>query len=307
MEADWALAGKNTLLWRRALLIQAIRRFFIDHGYLEVETPCLIPAPAPEVHIDALSCGNVFLQASPELCMKRLLAADFSRIFQICKCFRRDERGNRHLPEFTMLEWYRAECDYRDLMKECEDLLSFLFIGLGYEEFLIYQGKQITLCPPWERITVAEAFARYAPLSMSEALQNDRFDEMMACHIEPRLGMVTPTFVADYPIHPGALAKTKDGDDSLTERFELYLGGLELANAFTELTDAGEQRLRFLEAEQQRRAMGKIPYPPAERFLAALDSMPRAAGIALGIDRLAMIVTDSPSIDAVVAFTPEVL
>jgi elongation factor P--(R)-beta-lysine ligase len=305
MGANWSPARKKNSLRRRAALIQAIRSFFNHRDYLEVETPHMIPAPAPEVHIDAVSCGSRYLHASPELCMKRLLAADYPRIFQICKCFRCEERGARHLPEFTMLEWYHAGTGYMDLMKECEELLSHVFFELGCGDALSYQGRRIFLQPPWERITVADAFSLYAPVTMSEAVERDCFDEMIANHIEPNLGAVKPTFIYDYPLHPGALARAKKEDAALAERFELYIGGLELANAFSELTDAQEQRLRFHDAESMRLAMGKAVYPPAERFLNALSDMPEASGIALGIDRLAMIVTDSSTIDEVVAFVPE--
>ncbi len=286
-------------------MIQAIRRFFIVHDYLEVETPLLIPAPAPEVHIDAVGCGSRFLHTSPELCMKRLLAAGFPRIFQICRCFREQERGDRHLPEFTMLEWYRAGSNYQELMRECESLFAFVFGELGCGPVLCYRGRPVDLQPPWEMVTVAEAFARHAPLSMSEALRKDRFDELMACHIEPALGRTAPTFLYDYPLHHGSLAKAKNDDPTLTERFELYIGGLELANGCSELTDGVEQRHRFQVAGAERRSMGKTAYPSAERFLAALPLMPEAAGIALGIDRLAMILSDAATIEDVVAFRPE--
>lgn len=299
------LTRKKDFLWQRARMIQTIRCFLINHDYLEVETPNLIIAPAPEVHIDAVACGSRFLHTSPELCMKRLLASNYPRIFQICKCFRSGERGARHLPEFTLLEWYHAGITYWDLMKECEDLLLFLFFELGCGDRLSYQGSNILLRQPWERITAAQAFALYAPISLSEALKDNCFDEMMATHIEPCLGIVKPTFVYDYPMHPGALARTRKDDATLTERFEFYIGGLELANAFSELTNATEQRLRFQEAERMRRALGKVAYPPAEQFLNALSTMPEAAGIAIGVDRLAMILTDSPHIDNVVAFVPE--
>jgi len=299
------LAGKSASLGRRAAMIQAIRRYFLAHDYLEVETPLLISAPAPEPHIDAIPCGPLYLHSSPELHMKRLLAAGYPRLFQICRCFRGGERGARHLPEFTMLEWYQAGSDYRNLMSECEALLLDVFDALGCGAILTFQGNRISLRPPWETITVADAFSRHAPLTMAEALRQERFDEMMACHIEPALGMIKPAFIYDYPLHGGSLARVKGDDPSLTERFELYIGGLELANAFSELTDAAEQRRRFQEAAGDRVARGKEASPLDERFLEALPFMPAAAGIALGIDRLAMVVTDRATIAEVVAFAPE--
>ncbi len=286
-------------------MLQAIRRFFINNDYLEVETPQLIPAPAPEPHIDACRCGNRYLHTSPELHMKRLLAAGHPRLFQICRCFREAERGDRHLPEFTMLEWYQAGSDYIKLMSECEALFVYLGAELGSGAALSCRGRLISTEPPWERITVAEAFIRHAPLTMWEALRRDSFDEMMALHVEPALGIFKPTFIYDYPLHPGSLAKAKPNEPALTERFELYIGGLELANACSELTDVKEQRRRFQAAEEVRLARGKAAYPVAEKFLASLFSLPDAAGIALGIDRLAMCLTDRATIDDVVAFSPE--
>jgi lysyl-tRNA synthetase class 2 len=242
MDDSWKLAGRADALRLRARMVQAIRCFFLENDFLEVETPLRIPAPAPELHINPVSSEDWFLQTSPELCMKRLLAAGYPRIFQICKCFRAGERGNLHLPEFTMLEWYRAETDYRTLMEECEALIPFVARELGFDNTFSWQGHKIDLGTPWERITVREAFSRYAATSADEALKTDRFDEILACEVEPCLGLERPVFLYDYPAELGALARLKPGDPDIAERFELYCAGLELANAFSELTDAGEQR-----------------------------------------------------------------
>ena len=306
-DESWPLAKKQDALRRRAGIIQAIRRFFYGRDYLEIETPIRIPAPAPEEHIDAPPSGDWFLQTSPELCMKRLVAAGYDRIFQISKCFRMAERGRLHLPEFTMLEWYCRGSDYQALMQECEALILSVASVFGSADVLFYQGKKITLDVPWERISVEEAFARYASLSMQEALEKDCFDEMMACRIEPCLGEGRPVFLYDYPVSCGALARAKKSDLALAERFELYMGGIELANAFSELTDEKEQRLRFEKAQHSRRAAGKAVYPMPEPFLTSLRHMPETAGIALGVDRLAMLFTDAAAIDKVVTFTPESL
>lgn len=303
----WRLAGKRIALQRRAAMMRAIRRFFDDRGYLEVETPIRIPAPAPEAHIDAPSSGDWFLQTSPELCMKRLIAAEYPRIYQISKCFREGERGRLHLPEFTMLEWYCRGADCRTLMQECEALIPAVAQALGRGETMVYQGLTIALAPPWERLSVTDAFAKYASLSLREALENDRFDEIMAGEIEPRFGDGRPVFLYDYPAEHGALARRKASDPTLVERFELYLGGLELANAFAELTDEREQRSRFEQALRVRLAAGKAVYPMPETFLMSLRRMPDTAGIALGVDRLAMLLADSDAIDEVVAFTPDAL
>lgn len=290
----------------RAVLIQALRIFFIDRGYLEVETPIRIPALAPEAHIVPLTSEGWFLQTSPELCMKRLLAAGIPKIFQICKCFRKGERGDRHLPEFTMLEWYAAGSDYRDLMADCEALLRHLAAAMGKSGVLEWQGRRIDLAPEWERITVAEAFRRYAPCTVEEALAQDQFDAMLVEHVEPHLGMATPTFLYDYPAVLGALARLSPADPAVAERFELYVAGLELANGFSELVDPVEQRARFLAEQKAIRLQGREPGPLPEPFLEALDTMPSAAGIALGVDRLVMLFAGADNIDQVVAFfTPE--
>lgn len=303
MEPNWALARKRPALETRARILQSIRAFFVGRDYLEVETPQRIPGNAPESYIDAVPCGDWFLHTSPELCMKRLLAAGYPRLFQLCRCWRQGERGDRHLPEFTMLEWYRSHCDYHTLMEECEALLRHL---LPSGE-LRWQGQTLDLRSSWERLSVAEAFDRYAGMSLRQALESGRFDECLTQEIEPMLGRTTPTFLIEYPAELAALARHKPGDATVAERFELYLCGIELANAFSELTDAAEQRARFAAEEAARRAAGKSPYPSPERFLTELAVMPPAAGIALGVDRLVMLLTDNVRIDEVIAFTPEEL
>ncbi len=291
----------------RAQIIQAIRRFFIKNDYLEVETPIRIPAPAPETHIDAQPSGNRFLQTSPELCMKQLLASGYPRIFQICKCFRQNERGNKHLPELTMLEWYTAGKDYRDMMNQCEDLIGFVTECNGLKDSITYQGKHIDLTKPWFRMSVTDAFDRFASISMEQAILIGKFDEVIASEIEPRLGQKKPLFLYDYPASSGSLAKLKPNNNLLAERFELYIGGLELCNAFTELIDPDEQRKRFEKELTCRKRSGKQVYPMPEAFLEALKFMPEATGNALGIDRLVMLFADTTRIDDVVAFMPEEL
>ena len=307
MDEQWILARRREALQTRAAMIQAIRQFFLSRDYLEVETPLRVPTQAPEAHIDPVMSEGWFLHTSPELCMKRLLAAGYERIFQFARCFRAGERGNLHIGEFTLLEWYRAGIDYRDMMDECEDLFIHITQALGRGETVTYQGHKIALAGPWERISVRDAFHRYAPLTMEEAIEANRFDEIMVSHIEPHVGLTNPTILYNYPASLAALSRLRQEDPTLAERFELYMGGLEVANAFSELTDRDEQQARFAREQDHRRTRGKPPYPEPERFLAALPSMPESSGIALGVDRLAMIFTDSATIDDVVAFTPEML
>ncbi|GFO59923.1 EF-P lysine aminoacylase GenX [Geomonas silvestris] len=303
MAGNWALSGRRQALERRGAIFDNIRAFFRERGYLEVETPFRIPAPAPEANIDAIPASGWFLHTSPELCMKRMLAAGYQRIFQICRCWRAGERGVRHLSEFTMLEWYRAGTDYLGLMDETEELLR----AVAGAACLRYRGCSIDLSQPSERLSVAEAFARFSTTTPEAALADGSFDEVMVERIEPNLGIGRPTFLYDYPACCGALARLKPGNPNLAERFELYLGGLEIANAFSELTDPEEQRARFLAEAAQRAQNAKLPYPAVDKFLDALKDLPDSAGIALGLDRLVMVLLDAQSIDEVVAFTTEEL
>lgn len=294
--------SKNLI--RRAEILQLIRGFFRAHGFLEVETPIRIPVPLPEAHIDLIGSEGWVLQPSPEICMKPLVAAGCERIFQICKCFRKGERGRRHLPEMTMLEWYAAAETYSDLMTHTEQLILSIAQGLGLGRELMYQGARIDLTPPWPRLTVAEAFRRYASLPADAALAQGRFDELMGMEIEPRLGAERPVFIHDYPAACGSLARLKPGDPSVAERFELYIGGLELCNGFSELTDPVEQRRRFEAELEIKRRRGQPVHGLPQKFLEALSAMPPCAGNALGVDRLMMLLADAASIDEVVAFTP---
>jgi lysyl-tRNA synthetase class 2 len=307
VEKNWRLARRKNALRRRAQVLQEIRKFFIDLDYLEVETPHRIPAPAPESYVDAVVSGQWFLHTSPELCMKRMLAAGHDKIFQVCRCWREGERGSQHIPEFTLLEWYRSECNYLGLMEECEDLVHTVAAGIGLGKKVVYRNQEIELANSWERISVQEAFQRYSAISMAEALDRGLFDEIMVQDIEPKLGVGKPTFIYDYPAERRAMARLKQDDRTLAERFELYIGGLEIANAFSELIDAEEQRSHFLQENAKRQASGKPAYPMPEKFLEELGNMRPSAGIALGVDRLVMVFLNAATIDEVVAFTPEEL
>ena len=261
-------------LSERARVLRAIRAFFDARGFTEVETPVRIPAPAPEPHIDCPPSGDWFLRASPELQMKKLLAAGMERIYQIGPCFRAGEKGRRHSPEFTMLEWYRANADYSDIARDAEELVA---------EVLRPRGSAAL-----PRVTVREAYRRWAGWDPVEAWDQDRFDFDMATKIEPNLPK-GPLFLMDYPAPAASLARLKADDPRVAERWELYVDGLELANAFTELTDPVEQRRRFENARVERRALGEADYPLDEEFLDALARMPPSGGVALGVDRLVML------------------
>lgn len=297
------LQGRN--LETRARVIRLIRRFFHDHQYLEVETPVRSPAVIPEAHIDPILSETHFLMASPELYMKRLLARGYPKIFQICKCFRKNERGRFHLPEMTLLEWYGAGDTYLDLMDQCQSLVQYIAQELGMPGRLCYQGETLDLARPFQRLSVHRAFETHTGISCDQALADGRFDDIMGFEIEPGLGRNQPVFLMDYPKSLASLAALHPDNPGLAQRCEFYMAGIELANGFTELTDADVQRDRFKEQNRIRQSVGMPPLPMPDRFLSELKEMPSCAGIALGVDRLAMLFADAPSIDQVVAFTPE--
>jgi lysyl-tRNA synthetase class 2 len=301
---------KSDLLYLRAQVIKTIRDFFWERGFLEVETPLLIPANAPEEYIDPIFTLTAHqLQTSPEICMKRLLSKGHSKIFQISHCWRADERGARHLSEFTMLEWYRSESDYTDLMNDCQELLQKISVlSHPVSNSFIRNSVKISPSSPWQCISVQEAFARFGQTDALDCLKKGLYEEILTSVIEPALAVYeTPVILMDYPLELAALARTKPGNLHLAERFELYVGGLELANGFSELNEPAEQRRRFEMANHVRRQAGKESLSLPEPFLKDLVDMPPSAGIALGVDRLVMLTAGVESIDEVVAFTPEEL
>jgi lysyl-tRNA synthetase class 2 len=324
---------RNNLLLRGKIL-QAIRRFFGENGFVEVETPYLVPSPGMEPHLTALETElrgpdgekkKIYLHTSPEYAMKKMLGEGWDKIFQICRVFRNEEVSRTHQVEFTMLEWYRTHADYRKIMEDCEGLLDFLSREILQGLQLTYQGKKIHLAPPAERLSVAAAMQRYGKVDieknrdgaslLEEAKAGGfRFDpgayysfdeiffKIFLEAVEPRLGNPKPTLLYDYPASMGALARLKPENPSWAERFELYIAGLELGNAFSELIDPVEQRKRF-ESEQRLRAVLQKPlYPIDEDLLGALSRMPPSAGIALGVDRLVMLFCDAPAIQDILAF-----
>lgn len=287
----------------RSRALQAIRRYFIGRGFIEVETPVRTPAPALELHIDAEPAGDWFLRTSPELYLKRLLAGGASRVFEMGPCFRRGERGRLHNPEYTMLEWYRTGADYLGVLEDAEGLISAVLDETVGGKSVQHRGQRIDLTPPWDRLTVRDAFLAFAGWDPTAAFEADRFDLDLVEKVEPRFPSERPLVLLDYPVEQAALARCTGGSRPVAERWELYAGGMELANAFSELTDAVEQRRRFQACAAERGRLGKDVYPLNEAFLAALDKgLPACAGVALGVDRLIMLLADSASIDEVRAF-----
>ncbi len=299
------LHAKRAALERRAACLRAIREFFHSRDFMEVETPVRLRAPAQERHIDAEPAGALFLRTSPELHMKRLLAAGYERLYQMGPCFRRNERGPLHHPEYTMLEWYRAAADYHDIRRDTIDLIRHVTRAvLGAEQF-VWQGRTIRTNDEWSVISVRNAFMQWAGWDPVAAYEPDRFDLDLVEKIEPALReQESPVILTDYPQAAAALARLKPDDPDVAERWELYIAGLEIANAYSELTEPREQRERFNQCAEQRRAAGLTAYPVDTAFFAALEhGLPPCGGIALGVDRLVMLLADAPTLADVVAFT----
>lgn len=303
----------------RARALRAIRAFFEDRAFLEVETPAMVPSPGLDLHLDAFAVpgaegpgfvdGTGYLITSPEYQMKRLLAGGVPRCFQIARCFRRGEIGRRHNPEFTLLEWYRAFFGVDDMMAETEALVRHVAQTLGETGTLTVSNEPILMDAPFDRLPVPEAFARFAGVSAEDAIamafdDEDRFFRLLVEAVEPALARVQrPVFLCDYPAPFASLARLKESDPRLAERFELYVAGVELCNGFGELTDPVEQRARLLRDQADRRRLSKPVYPIDERFLASLEEgMPWASGNALGVDRLIAVCLGTDAIDDVQAF-----
>jgi lysyl-tRNA synthetase class 2 len=295
-------------------------------GYLEVETPCLVPSPGMELHLTAFETHfvpetevgqprSLYLHTSPEYAMKRLLAEGSGPVFQLCKVFRNGEVSRTHNPEFTMLEFYRPQSDMAGVMGDLETALAAADAALSADGFFARV--------PYQRLTVREAVRRVVNLDLSlytdaaslrgavralgiEAQDTDSFEDvffrLFLTHVEPRLGLQRPTYLTEYPAPMASLARLKASDPSVAERFELYAHGLELANGFSELTDGAEQRRRLQQEQAQRRAAGRPVYPLDEPFLEAVGRLPPSGGVAVGVDRLLMLLTGAESISEVLLF-----
>ncbi len=312
-------------LAERARTCREARRFFDARGFLEVQTPLMVPSPGLDLHLDAFEIAGGdrgkprWLSTSPEYQMKRLLAEGWPRIYQLAPCFRRGELGVRHNPEFTMLEWYRPGLGFEGLMDETAALLRAVLPPV------VTSGGVQTSLDEFERLTVAEAFLRYAGADVLGTAGNaaglaasagaelragetweDLFFRLLLERIEPHLGQARPTFLTHWPAAQAALARRDPADPRVALRFELFACGIELANAFEELTDPAEQRARFVEDRARRHALYGPDWPLDEDFLAALEhGMPQAAGAALGFDRLAMLAAGADRIGQVLWLPPD--
>ncbi|MFL5294745.1 MAG: EF-P lysine aminoacylase EpmA [Phenylobacterium sp.] len=328
------LADRRPFLKARGEIVRAIRAWFEARGFAEVETPALQASPGNEAHLHAFATQAIdldgertplYLRTSPEFAAKKLLAAGEPRLFELARVWRNRERGPLHHPEFTMLEWYRAEEPYETLMDDCAHLLGVAAQAAGAKA-LSFRGRSVDPLAAPERVTLAEAFDRFAGIDLLATVQadggadrdalaaaakeqgirtaeddtwTDVFSRVLVERVEPNLGRDRATILCEYPVSEAALARPKPADPRVAERFELYACGVELANCFGELTDPAEQRRRFeAEMAEKARVYGER-YPIDEDFLAALARMPPASGAALGLDRLVMLATGAGRIEQV--------
>jgi lysyl-tRNA synthetase class 2 len=311
---NWQPSASMEVIKQRADLLNSIRVFMRERSILEVETPVLSHAAVTDPQIHSLSTVYqpqdkpdheiLYLHTSPEFCMKRLLAAGSGPIYQITKVFRDHESGNRHQPEFTMLEWYRPGFDYTELMAEIDDLLQALGLERSRKQSYSDAFLQETHLDP--HTTGIDALQTLAVQSGWETGSNDRaelLDFVFSMKVIPQLGLESPLFIFDYPECQAALATIKECKPPVVERFELFISGMEIANGFNELCHAGEQRSRFEREVDLREQTGKPAVPVDERFITALDhGLPACAGVAVGLDRLLMVLTGSTRIEDVLTF-----
>ena len=291
------------ILELRAGAFSAIRRFFGEREFIEVDTPSVVPSPGLDPHLAAFEVRTPkgkpvgWLATSPEYQMKRLLSAGAKRIFQLSRSYRADEQGQHHEREFTMLEWYRADAGSEDVIRDTEELVAFV------AEALDQPAPEVQ--PPWERLTVEDALQFHANVTLESLVDDEEsFFRIWVEQVQPRLGGEQPVVVTDWPASMASLARIKD--NGMADRFEAFYRGVELCNGFGELTDPDEQRRRFERDQEQRRALGVAVYPIDERFLDALKSgIPESGGNALGVERLLMLLLGADSIQTVMPFPEE--
>lgn len=301
---DWKPTTSIAALKKRAQIISKIRQFFAQKEIYEVETPLLCRGTVPSPYIESFISEHKYLQTSPEFAMKRLLAAGSGSIYQICKAFRLEEAGKLHNPEFTILEWYRVDYTYHQLMHEVAELLTMLF-HCGDCDFITYYDlfMQHLRIDPFvvtfqELKNIANKYDFYIELD-----QKDEYFDLLLSHlIEPKLGNEKPVFIYDFPASQSALAQIRQDEPPIAERFEVYFKGIELANGFQELNSSDEQRQRFEDELQQRRKQQQSITVIDERFLQSLNQLPSCAGVAIGVDRLIMLSMNADTIKSVLSF-----
>lgn len=338
MQSTWkrlrAHPENISYLTKRSQIVDAIRLFFKQDGFLEIDSPLMVKSPGMEPYLEVFETTLIdsdqqkkraFLLTSPEYALKKLLVAGIPKLFSICKSFRNGEGLSRkHNPEFTIMEWYRTNASYLEIMKDCENLFLAIAKSLGATTSWTYQGKEYDLTTPWERISVAEAFEKYCGIDADTLLDTEKllargkergftidsattweqiYNQFMLNDIEPHFGVNRPTIIYDFPASQASLSKKKESDPRFAERFEFYVAGIEMGNAFSELTDSAEQLRRFEIERAERASLGKTMYDIDMDYIAAIEAgLPPTGGIAVGIDRIAMFFADAPSIEDVLVF-----
>jgi EF-P lysine aminoacylase GenX len=337
----WQKLKQNPKLWQqyfvREQVIKALRSFFDERKFHEVEIPILIGNPPAESYLDVFETTlldrhrnpkKAYLSTSPEIPLKKLMVAGLGNCYSLTKAFRNMEtQGKLHNPEFTVLEWYRVEADYFDIMKDCEELLLTINRLIYSGNTLTYQGQKIDLTPPWERMTVVAAFKKYANVNFDDFLVDKKsreiasekgyriqehntweqlYNQIFLNEVEPRLGQRRPTILYDFPSAVAALSKNKTSDPRYCERFEFYIKGLELGDCYGELTDPTESKKRFDFQMKEIKRLGKTAYDYDHDFIDALKvGLPTCSGIAVGVDRLVMLFADVANIAETLFFPVE--
>ena len=329
------LSAKRDRLALRASIIREIRHWFDNQGFIEMHTPRLVPSPGLESNLDVFSTtltaprgeaedATVYLPTSPEFSMKKLLAAGFDRIYDLGVCFRNAEGSELHEHEFLMLEWYRTHADETDIMDDCEAMVYDAAKAAGIGDTVTYKGREISLKPPWTRTTFAELFGSIG-IDLGDAYEHDNlakaaigqgfsyiqpdddfdtaFYRLFLTEFEPNIGWDKPVFINGYPACMAAYARLDEDDPRFSRRFELFMGGIELANAFYEVTDAEEQRRRQQKYREERVDLSTEAVPEDPEFMEALEAgFPRSGGIALGVDRLIMLLLQQEAIQDILPF-----
>jgi lysyl-tRNA synthetase class 2 len=309
LAADGGRRAEN--LRRRAATLGALRAFFDERGFVEVETPQLVRTPGTELHLEAFRVGggdeDRFLITSPELHMKRLLAGGLTRIYQLTRVFRRDEAGHLHEPEFTMLEWYRGFAGSEEIIRDTEALVASVAREVVSEPSVHVGGTLVDVTEPWTRVRVDQALMEHAGLGLDDVLPDEeRFFRAWVDAVEPKLGTRRATVVTHWPRSMASLARILPDEPDFADRFEAYVGGVELCNGFGELVDPREQRRRMTQEAVTRASRKMTAYPIDERFIGALEEgLPRSGGNALGVDRLVMMLCGEERVADVTAFSWE--
>jgi elongation factor P--(R)-beta-lysine ligase len=321
-------------LMKRSQIIDAIRAFFKSDGFLEIDSPLMVKSPGMEPYLEVFETTLIdadsqkkraFLLTSPEYALKKLLVAGIPKLFSICKSFRNGEGLSRkHNPEFTIMEWYRTNASYLEIMRDCENMFLSIATAMGGSRSWTYQGHEYDLTTPWERVSVSEAFQKYCGIDTETLLDETKlleagkkrgfavddsttweqiYNQFFLNDIEPHFGVDRPTIIYDFPASQASLSKKKESDPRFAERFEFYIAGIEMGNAFSELTDSDEQLRRFELERAEREALGKTMYDIDMDYVAAIKAgLPPTGGIAVGIDRICMFFADAPSIEDVLVF-----